>query len=54
MREMDSAYVDSYTALKGVISRPPSEYCRDQVFVGASFISAAEAAEAVAEATRAT
>ena len=50
MREMDSSYVDSYTALKDFLPRTPSEYCRSNVFVGASFISAEEAAEAVADA----
>jgi predicted TIM-barrel fold metal-dependent hydrolase len=49
MREMDSSYVDSYTALKGHLPMKPSEYCARQVFVGASFISVGEAREAVAE-----
>jgi predicted TIM-barrel fold metal-dependent hydrolase len=49
MREMDSSYVDSYTALKDYLPRKPSEYCRRNVFVGASFISAEEAEEAVAQ-----
>jgi predicted TIM-barrel fold metal-dependent hydrolase len=47
MREMDSSYVDSYTALKDHLPRKPSEYCATNVFVGASFISADEAREAV-------
>jgi predicted TIM-barrel fold metal-dependent hydrolase len=47
MREMDSSYVDSYTALKDYLPMKPSEYCHRNVFVGASFISAEEAKEAV-------
>jgi predicted TIM-barrel fold metal-dependent hydrolase len=47
MREMDSSYVDSYTALKDHLPMKPSEYCARNVFVGASFISAEEAREAV-------
>ena len=49
MREMDSSYVDSYTALKDYLPLKPSEYCARNVFVGASFISAEEAAQAVNE-----
>jgi predicted TIM-barrel fold metal-dependent hydrolase len=47
MHEMDSSYLDSYTALKDFLPMKPSEYCARNVFVGASFISVAEAREAV-------
>jgi predicted TIM-barrel fold metal-dependent hydrolase len=49
MREMDSTYRDNYHALHGSLPHAPSEYCRSNVFIGASFIAPFEVEEAIRE-----
>jgi predicted TIM-barrel fold metal-dependent hydrolase len=48
MREMDTAYLNSFGTFRELLSKKPSEYCAANVFVGASFMAAFEAEDAVA------
>jgi predicted TIM-barrel fold metal-dependent hydrolase len=49
MREMDSTYRDNYHALHEILPKAPSDYCRSNVFIGASFIAPFEVEEAIRE-----
>jgi predicted TIM-barrel fold metal-dependent hydrolase len=49
MRELDSAYATFGALLGPDVARRPSEYCRTNVFVGASFLAPFEADDAVRE-----
>jgi predicted TIM-barrel fold metal-dependent hydrolase len=49
MREMDSVYRDNYDTLREILTRPPSDYCHTNVFVGASHIAHFEVEEAIRE-----
>jgi len=47
MREFDSSYLTHRFQLKRVMPRKPSDYCRSNVYIGASFIAPFEADDAV-------
>jgi predicted TIM-barrel fold metal-dependent hydrolase len=47
LREMDSAYISQRGLLSSHVPRLPSEYCRENVAIGASFLAHFEALDAV-------
>jgi predicted TIM-barrel fold metal-dependent hydrolase len=47
LREFDSAWHQTYHALKGQVPRAPSEYCSSNVFLGSSFMARHEALDAI-------
>ena len=47
LREMDSAYMSQRSVLRTQVPRLPSEYCRENVAIGASFLAHFEAVDAV-------
>jgi len=49
MREYDSSYKTHWWQLSDRLRKPPSEYCREQVFIGASFLAPFEARAAIEE-----
>jgi predicted TIM-barrel fold metal-dependent hydrolase len=47
VRELDTAWLSHYEENREKCPRPPSEYCTENVFIGASFLSRTEASAAV-------
>jgi predicted TIM-barrel fold metal-dependent hydrolase len=47
LRELDSVWRAHRGSLGDQVPRPPSEYCREQVFLGASFLAHYEAIDAI-------